>query len=170
MISISTVSERALPSNEGHYVAGARWPSPHDEEWDEAIRELWGFYSLDDDWDGLGATAPTEAVVDAAVRVAELLRKAGCEAPSVTATGSGRVLFAWGDGTTYSDLEIVSPTKAKYMQALPGQKPTHGTFPLFGPEGTACSLREQSLPHRTPSLSSTPFWEEAAPRGVLLVG
>ena len=89
----------------------------------EAVRKI---SALADNWDGLGAEAPSPAVQSSAVEFAHALRRCGYAAPSsVVASPDGTVLFMWRGEFFYRDAEITEPHHAEWMQIIPGQSPTH---------------------------------------------
>ncbi len=107
-----------LPSNA---FIGLR-PDP----WKQVFADLHAMFKLQDDWDGLDAKAPTVALVSSALRIAEIYRDQGSEAPSrVTVTVNGTVAFEWQAGKVYTELEVVRPFYAEGMQLVPRQKALH---------------------------------------------
>lgn len=106
-------------------------PAPAAEQarcWDERIDQLLAIRQLEDDWDGQGTPAPTVEVVDSALVLALLLRRAGVEPPSSVVQGvNGDVLFYWWqspDGK-YVEVEVTDPYAADVFIQLPGQPMRH---------------------------------------------
>jgi hypothetical protein len=86
---------------------------------------------LDDDWDGLGAKAPSHELVASAVGLAHLLNERGVNPPQRVVAGiEGSVIFEWQlpDGT-HEEVEIVRPLYAEVMLVEPGQPARHWTLP-----------------------------------------
>src|SRR5438128_2349991 len=89
----------------GRFGGGAVWdmdkPDPG-QKWQDILDRLNGFSGLQDDWDGLGATAPSVELLESALELARLLRQIGYEPPSSVAAGpDGTVLFNWQAGRLY---------------------------------------------------------------------
>ena len=141
----------------GHIGGGAVWdmdrPDPGQKEWADILDRLNGFSGLQDDWDGLGAKAPSLELVGSALEFARLLRQIGHEPPSSVAAGpDGTVLFDWQAGPLYVEAEITTPYHAEWMQVVPGQPARHWVFEHFTQNGIAWMHgdREQHLQRLVP--------------------
>jgi hypothetical protein len=104
-----------------------------DEEgaWRPVIDEIVAMQHLGDDWDGLGADAPSQELVASAVGLAYLLHDCGIDPPAAVAPGpSGTVLFVWhfADGA-YSEIEIDRPLHAEVMLLEPNKPARHWSLP-----------------------------------------
>ncbi len=97
-----------------------------DDRWSAIIREVVGFHDLADDWDGLGAKAPSAALVDSALLLADLLRQGGMKAPGRVVPGlEGEVIFEWQRKGVYLEVEVCKPSYAEYVKIAPGQQSVH---------------------------------------------
>jgi hypothetical protein len=100
-------------------------------DWEEVIDEIVALQSLGDDWDGLGAIAPTPELLASAIGLATLLQKDGMDAPARAVAGTdGTVLLEWQavDGS-YCEVEVDRPFHADVMLVLPGQPAKHWELP-----------------------------------------
>src|SRR6266849_8238378 len=144
----------------GHFggtLADALRPDPAQKQWDDIISRLRDFSGLQDDWDGLGAEAPSAELVESAYELARLLRQLDYGPPSSVASGpDGTVLFNWQIGPYYMDAEITKPYHAEWMQVVPGQPGRHWVLDRFTPEGEgSVLLRKQRTSKRCSSTSSS---------------
>jgi hypothetical protein len=99
--------------------------------WESAVRKIVEFQQLGDDWDGLGALAPTRDLLASAIGLAYLLSEDGVAAPrSIVAGVDGSVTFEWQepDGT-YAEVEVLRPLYAEVMLIEPGKAAKHWTLP-----------------------------------------
>ncbi len=96
--------------------------SQDDTAWERQILELSAFDVLGDDWDGQGAEAPSDALVNSAVHLAEMLRENGVDAPACVVPGvNGTVVLEWQEpGGVYFEIEVTAPGKAEAMLIRPG--------------------------------------------------
>jgi hypothetical protein len=102
-----------------------------DGAWERIIDLVVGFRDLGDDWDGQGASAFTDELLESAIGLAYTLEERGVGAPSRVVPGTGgTVLFEWQfpDGT-YSEIEVVRPFHAEVMLIEPGKAAEHWTLP-----------------------------------------
>jgi hypothetical protein len=96
------------------------------EPWDHIMDDLLGMRALQNDWDGMGAEAPSSQLVDSTLRFAQTLRRRGYPCPSRVGAGpNGTVLFEWQLVQMYLEAEITEPRLAEWMQIVPGQPPRH---------------------------------------------
>jgi hypothetical protein len=131
-----------IPEKAWHLETGARNGAPITERhfhketasagpWEPAINSIITFQYLGDDWDGLGAKAPSSELLESAISLAYLLCDKGVPPPSRVVPGlEGEVLLEWQetDGT-YTDVEIVRPFFAEVMLVEPGKPAKHWTLP-----------------------------------------
>jgi hypothetical protein len=99
--------------------------------WESAIKEITKYQHLGDDWDGLGAKAPSRELLDSAIGLGYLFYQKGVPPPSRVVPGlEGEVIFEWQepDGT-YTDVEIVRPFFAEVIYIEPGKPAKHWTLP-----------------------------------------
>lgn len=103
-----------------------------EEEWVSSANRLNGFDKLADDWDGLGATAPDQDVVQSAKIFLSLKRKQNPELPPsrVLAAPDGSIVFEWQSGSIIFEIEIDAPGRANYMLEIPGKSPRFWTEPF----------------------------------------
>jgi hypothetical protein len=106
--------------------------SETDREWAQVIGALQELETLEDDWDGQGAEAPPSAVIRQSVWFASQFQKFGQMPPPATATATpaGTVLFTWVEGSTYLEVEVVSPVRLEWMLKERGKAATHGEVVL----------------------------------------
>jgi hypothetical protein len=94
--------------------------------WREVIRDLEPLRHLQENWDGLGAAAPTVSVAKSAIELAKLLADREIDIPtSAVATPAGSILFAW-EGSEYFEIEIREPYRAEWMYVDTNGVCTHG--------------------------------------------
>ena len=76
--------------------------------WLELENEVLCLSRLGDDWDGLGATAPNQSLVDNAILFLREIQNENPDAPPLTAIAgpNGEILFAWQDGHSLVEAEI----------------------------------------------------------------
>jgi hypothetical protein len=101
------------------------------EGWEAAIGRLAAMRELADDWDGLGAAAPSHDLLASAIGLAHLLQERGLPAPrAVAPSTAGTVLLDWQepDGT-YGEIEVVRPFYAEVMLVEPGKPAQHWELP-----------------------------------------
>lgn len=99
--------------------------------WQANIQKLIQLKQLEDDWDGLGAIAPTRELVESAVGLAYLLASQGVEPPQAIVAGTdGSINFGWQDASgNYTEIEIVRPFFAEVMVIESGKPAKHWTLP-----------------------------------------
>jgi hypothetical protein len=84
--------------------------------WEECFSKLQGFRDLEDDWDGLSAKAPCEAVIRGATELAEDLRRQGWQAPARVISGvMGTVLFEWQKDGLFVEMEVTAESNAEVL-------------------------------------------------------
>ena len=100
-------------------------------DWDTSIQKIIELDQLGDNWDGLGASAPSRELIQSAVRLAHLLCAGGVEPPQSVVPGlDGSINFGWQDGSGYyAEIEIVRPFFAEVMVIEPGKPAKHWTLP-----------------------------------------
>jgi hypothetical protein len=109
----------------GIALEGGGWDRQADE-WDRIFRELENIRILQEDWDGLGAKAPSAPLLESAVGLARFLSARRNEAPSSVAAGpDGTILFNWQNEAGYLDAEVTKPYLVEWMLAPPGQRARH---------------------------------------------
>src|SRR2546430_17174120 len=101
----------------GASAADKKRPVANAGAWEPAVQKVVGFQHLGDDWDGLGAKAPSRELLESAVDLAYVLFQKGVDPPHATVPGvDGSVTFEWQDADgTYTDVEIVRPFFAEVM-------------------------------------------------------
>ncbi|MBI3461934.1 MAG: hypothetical protein HY000_02600 [Planctomycetes bacterium] len=99
--------------------------------WRSAIDQIAAMQNLGDDWDGLGATAPSREVLECAIGLAHLFQQRNVEPPScVVPSTAGTVVLIWHfkDGS-YSDVEIDRPFHADVTWIEPGKPAEYWELP-----------------------------------------
>ena len=118
------------------------------EEWVSSANRLNDFDRLVDDWDGLGATAPDQDVVESAKIFLSLKRTQDPESPPsrVLAAPDGSVVFEWQSGSIIFEVEIDAPGRANYMLEVPGKSPRFWTerFEITSRDATWENSRQHS--------------------------
>jgi hypothetical protein len=101
------------------------------EQWQSIIQEVDGFRKLGDNWDGLGARAPTDELLDSAIGLARIYWGRGLVPPVRVLPGTaGTVVFEWQDDVgDYGEVEIDRPFHAEVMLVRPGQPAKHWELP-----------------------------------------
>ena len=115
-------------SSRGEDVAEAAGsPSPAAGAWDCLIRQVEQIGALTEDWDGQGAAAPAEPVVDwAGEWVRQMRRSHQALPPSRAVPGvAGEIYLEWQGESYYLVAEIPSPTRVEWTLTLPGQPNRH---------------------------------------------
>jgi hypothetical protein len=95
--------------------------------WDEALKELDGYRTYGDDWDGQGAAGIPSELIDGAVALAATLKRGGVAAPQCVVPGvQGTVVFEWDlpDGGSIS-LDVVEPGTADLFLFSPTRPTEH---------------------------------------------
>lgn len=96
------------------------------DPWDQITDDLLGMRALQNDWDGLGAEAPSPELVDSTLRLAQSLRRSGYLCPARVGAGpNGTVLLEWQLGHLYVEAEVTQPSLAEWMILELGQPPRH---------------------------------------------
>ena len=106
-------------------------------KWDQVIEQLNAMMSLEDDWDGLGAEAPSREIIIGAIDLAELFRSRGYPPPTrVAATPSATAGLEWQEPPVYLEVEIIARDRSEWIQITEGMPPVHGVIsgrPLHDP-------------------------------------
>ena len=101
------------------------------EGWSPIIERIEAIRQLRDDWDGLGAKAPsTELFLTAAVLVHFWMENKQTPPTRVVAGTAGTIIFEWQtpDGQ-YAEWEIDRPRHADIMLKMPGRPIEHLEWP-----------------------------------------
>jgi hypothetical protein len=99
--------------------------------WEPAVRKIMEFQHLGDDWDGLGAKAPSRELLQSAIGLAYLLAEKGVDPPHCVVPGlDGSVNLEWQypDGTV-TEVELDCPFHAEVMLLEPGKPPKLWSLP-----------------------------------------
>ena len=132
----STIPEQdwkdASPSNGFLLIAASNGSTVADEgPWRPVIEQIIAMQRLGNNWDGLGASAPSREVLDCAVGLAYLFHQRSIDPPScVVPSTAGTVVFIWqfSDGR-YSDVEIDRPFHADVTWIEPGKPAEYWQLP-----------------------------------------
>ena len=99
--------------------------------WEPAVQKIVEFQHLANDWDGLGAVAPSRELLESAIGLAYLLSERGVDPPNCVVPGlDGSVNLEWQDPDgTIAEVEIDRPLHADVMVIEPGKPAKHWTLP-----------------------------------------
>jgi len=121
--------------------------------WEQAIGKLYMMMSLEDDWDGQGAEAPSKEIVVGAIELAAELRFLDYPPPTrVAAAPCGTVGLEWQWPLVYLEVEVVSPYRSEWMLTEEGIPPVHGIVS----RGPFIDLQMESMP--------SAYWVNSAAR------
>jgi hypothetical protein len=100
-------------------------------KWEPVVREIISYQHLSDDWDGLGAKAPSLEVLASAVALAHLFHERGVNPPHcVVPSPDGSINFEWqGPEGAVAEVEIDGPLHAEVMVMEPGKPARFWTIP-----------------------------------------
>jgi hypothetical protein len=113
-----------------------------ERDWGQVIRAIQELSYLRDDWDGEGSDAPSLALVQRAIQVAQFLRDLRSPIPTTAvATRSGAVLFAWEDGLAHQEIEVVTPNQIEWMVIEHSNVAKHGEITLPPQEAGGGNVR-----------------------------
>jgi hypothetical protein len=99
--------------------------------WEPAVQKIVEFQHLGDDWDGLGARAPSRELLESAIGLAYLFCEKGVAPPHCVVPGlDGSVNLEWQDPDgTIAEVEIDRPFHAEVMVIEPGSPPRFWSLP-----------------------------------------
>jgi len=150
--TLPSLSECWRGSEESNLVR-VNWPAPRKAIWNEAAQaeQLREIASLEDNWDGCGASAISGAAVhNAAVALNDLAAyrlRPSCILP----TPSGTVAFEWETARGSAHLEIGTSTFAFYTAPVVGESIMYsGSIEVSNAEDIAAALAtivSSTLPH-----------------------
>jgi hypothetical protein len=151
---------------------------PDDERmagWDRIIRKLHTMLSIDDDWDGMGAKAPSREIVFSAIELASALCSIDdYPAPTrVAATPAGTIGLEWQQPSVYTEAEIVAPYRSEWMQIKEGMPPEHWAYDgilaadfrpgtTATPAGTTGPRRQDEFVSATAAMIGLAYWAKPA--------
>jgi hypothetical protein len=100
--------------------------------WQPAVQKIVQFQFLGDDWDGLGAVAPSRELLESAIGLAYLFQERGVDQPHCVVPGlDGSVNLEWQDPDgTIAEVEIVRPFFAEVLLIEPGKPARQWTLPI----------------------------------------
>jgi hypothetical protein len=106
-------------------------PSANAGPWEPAVQKIIEFQHLGDDWDGLGAVAPSRELLESAIGLAYLFYENGVDPPDGVIPGlDGSVNLEWQDPDgTIAEVEIDRPLHAEVMVIEPGKPPRFWSLP-----------------------------------------
>ncbi len=99
-----------------------------EEDWEARFEDLVSIRTLHNDWDGMGAEAPLQELVDSALELFRLLRLPQSDTPPpsrIVASPLGTVVFEWHLDTSYLEVEIPQPDFFQWMFETPGKQTLH---------------------------------------------
>jgi hypothetical protein len=99
--------------------------------WEPVFQKIAAFQYLGENWDGLGAVAPTHALLESAIGLAHVFSERGVHPPQTVVAGlDGSVNFEWQepDGTI-AEVEIDRPFHAEVVLMEPGKEPKFWALP-----------------------------------------
>ncbi len=99
--------------------------------WEPAVQKIVEFQHLGDDWDGLGARAPSGELLESVIGLAYLFSERGVAPPHCVVPGlDGSVNLEWQDPDgTIAEVEIDRPFHAEVMVIVPGSPPRFWSLP-----------------------------------------
>ena len=112
--------------------------------WEGLFRQLSGFVALSDDWDGLGAEAPKEELVQTALDLLSIIRDESAQPPTrFLPTSTGGFLFEWQALGHYLEAEISIPGEVEWMSCRENEEPDFETqvFYVAPPSGFSPEYR-----------------------------
>lgn len=123
------VSERATCGLDSSGLTSSFEPGMPDA-WSERFDELSDIRCLEDDWDGMGAEAPSAELVGSAIELAKRLRRGRDNDPPsrIVAGPAGTVLFEWQSSGCYQEIEIVEPYQGEWMGERSGCPNDHAVL------------------------------------------
>lgn len=106
---------------------GLSMVSAEEVVWEDSLKELLAIRLLDDDWDGMGATAPLPELIDIGVYLLDLVHQRGTLPPTsrIVASPSGNIVFEWQLDSFYLEAEITDIHHAEWMMETPGHPTEH---------------------------------------------
>ena len=104
---------------------------PTTDAWEKTIDEIVAMQHLGRDWDGLGAVAPTEELLQSALGLVYLFQENEMEPPhAVAPSTNGWVVMVWqGADGYYCEVELSRPFHGEVMILKPGREPEHFEIP-----------------------------------------
>jgi hypothetical protein len=106
-------------------------PIPDAGPWEPTVQKIVQFQHLGDNWDGLGAVAPSRELLESAIGLAYLFSERGVNPPHSVVPGlDGSVNFEWQDDDgMIAEVEIDRPLHAQVMLVEPGKAPRFWELP-----------------------------------------
>lgn len=101
------------------------------KRWRKATSDLIKLGNLGNNWDGEGAVAPDQELIDSAIDCLKILSKK-LELPPptrITSSHDGEIVFEWQNANEYFQAEIKRPFQAKCMHYDVSGNFTHFIFP-----------------------------------------
>jgi hypothetical protein len=141
---MTTESQKLLTTSQAQAPTWSDVPTPattpdgaRAAKWDQLIERLNTMMLLEDDWDGMGAEAPSREIILSAINLVEVFRSRGYPPPArVAPTPSATVGLEWQEPTVYLEVEVITPDRSVWMQIIEGMPPVHGVIsgrPLIDP-------------------------------------
>ena len=122
-----TVGDWTWPADVRDRLAADR-PTPSPRPCSELREDLDALRDLDDDWDGQGAEAPAAGITAAAAALARFLERDGAASPDRIIAGvNGTMYFEWHTTTGYTEIEVVSASRAEVRRVGRGPAPAEVT-------------------------------------------
>jgi hypothetical protein len=107
------------------------------DRWQAIINEVLELRNLGDDWDGLGAKAPSTALIESAVELAQTLQNYGFRLPCRAVPGpDGEILLEWQERGIYLEAEVCKPHTAEWMLVLADGTANHWVTPSTDPSAS----------------------------------
>jgi hypothetical protein len=99
--------------------------------WEAFVDQVAAMEHLSENWDGLGAKAPSHELLRSTLGLINLLQQQGVPPPSAAAPStSGTVLLTWhGPGDAYCEVELTRPFHGEVMVIEAGKEPEYFNIP-----------------------------------------
>ena len=101
------------------------------DNWLRAYHQLNQLSSLENDWDGDGASPLDQTIIESVGNWLERLRRDEVKAPTrIVADPDGAVVVEWLEADSYFEAEFSEPYKGEWMSSRDAETPQHGEINL----------------------------------------
>jgi hypothetical protein len=122
----SKILESFDPSRLSEIVLGNLPDSAAPDGWGSVQGDIDAISRLEPDWDGMGGSAPSSALIDGLGQFLLKLRSGGSPPPArIVPTPLGTILLEWYSAGTYTEAEIVAPNRVEIMELQPDRPAVH---------------------------------------------
>lgn len=98
--SITRLSETGRNINTQSYRASS---------YDNLLKKLYGYLSLENDWDGYGGVVPNKKIILSGEKLLSKFQQYVFKAPKIMLSGSGEIGFYWENGSEYAEITCDHP-------------------------------------------------------------